>query len=364
MAGAAGTQSSTLTLSGLNTTLTMLSQGGSSTLNVGGSAGAINITGNGGSGPIELVVNPGAALRFGDPTGTGIAVYEDTTTTGQLDIGNDTAGTKVASFNQTTNICNLGNPLNSGAIYLNNTTTVTSSASRPPVGGIVLTQTGATTSEIYQQVNSGGGSIQLGATVSNPQTVFITDPTGVADAAYVDITGGTSGTSALRLQGCRPSQTTATVSTNFASGGGGILNLTSGYNDGQAKIEIADNSITFGRPPSAAAPGWAPILLYGPQATGPGTITVDCSTLPSGWCVVYGVSSSGANPLSPGDRASMFNTILYSGPGNVITAGGLGGVPAYCTCLPSATNNTSLDVNFASATSASYAIYGMPLIGG
>jgi hypothetical protein len=330
---------------------------------------------------------------------------------------------QVAKFNTAANITDIGNPLNAGAIYLNNTTTVTSSGTRPAPSGIVLTPTSNVNSNIGQACASGGALILgssvacpatlvvqdtsgadtafvgivgsgsggpirlqgasaalnvpiiannnvgpatlcLGASANNPQTVFLTDPTGSTDAAYVDITGGTAATRALRLQGCRTGQNTATVSTNFASGGGGVLNLTSGYNDGQAKIEIADNSITFGRPPSAAAPGWAPILLYGPQATGPGTITVDCSTLPSGWCVVYGVSGSGANPLSPGDRASMFNTILYSGPGNAITAGGLGGVPAYCVTLPSATNNTSLDVNFASATSSSYAIYGMPLIGG
>jgi hypothetical protein len=179
-------------------------------------------------------------IHFSDPTALGIAVYHKPATAGQLSIGNDTTGANVASFNQATNICNLGNPLNAGAIYLNNTTTVTSSASRPPVGGVVLTQTGATTSNISQQVNAGGGTFTIGATVANPDVIFVADPGGSPNTAYVDITGGTSGTTGLRLQGGRGGAVDGVISTN-QTGITANLQITSGFAD--ATPNMAMNGI-------------------------------------------------------------------------------------------------------------------------
>jgi len=108
---------------------------------------------------------------------------------------------------------------------------------------------------------AGAATLNLGVSAPNPQLVFCTDPTGIADEAFVDITKGTATGFALRLQGYGTGAA-ATVSTNATQGGGGILNVTSGYNDATPAITLADASITMTRAvtmPSAvtAAVGYA-----------------------------------------------------------------------------------------------------------
>jgi len=196
-----------------------------------------------------IYLNGGAkdAIHFSDPTTTGIAVYDNTAIPGQLAIGNDTTNANIATFNQLTNTTNLGNPLDAGAIYLNNTTTVTNSASRPPAGGIVLQQTAPGNANISQQVASGVASLTLGSSVANPTSIFINDTGGVADTAVVDITKGTGTGIALRLQGYGAGSA-ATVSTNVGVGGGGVLNLTSATNNPVPAISINDTAIRLELP--------------------------------------------------------------------------------------------------------------------
>lgn len=86
------------------------------------------------------------------------------------------------------------------------------------------------------------GTLCLGASVSNPQTVFITDPNGVANAGYVDITGGTVTGAALRLRGYGAG-TGATISTNL--GAGGVLNIQNNVNDEPPNMTLNDASTTI-----------------------------------------------------------------------------------------------------------------------
>lgn len=333
----------------------------------------------GSDGDATIILNGGGtdAIHFSDPTTTGIAVYQDTNTRpGQLDIGNDTANTSVASFNQLTNIINLGNPLNVGATYINTPTTITNSGSRPPAGGIVLQQTAASNANISQQVASGAGSLTLGSSVTNPTSIFINDTGGGSDTAVVDITKGTGTGVALRLQGYGTS-TAATVSTNLGTGGGGILNLTSGYNDPvlTPAIQILDTEITVNRqmtlkgapaPLAAwAAPGAAPgtpYIVLKAAGVSSGSFTVDLSPLQTGWSMVYGGVSPGATPLI-NDKAAFFAVMVYTDATNVIRGGGVGGVAGLVTCQPADPGVTSLGINIAAATSANYVIYGMCMWG-
>ena len=305
---------------------------------------------------------------------TGVSLLLPTTVTDVLSV---TSGANTSfTTDPTTNITTIGNPLTAGAVYLNNTTTVTNSGSRPPVGGIVLQQTAAANANISQQVASGAGSLTLGSSVTNPTSIFINDTGGGADTAVVDITKGTGTGVSLRLQGYGAG-TAATVSTNLGTGGGGILNLTSGYNDPvlTPAIQIADTAITVNRQmtlkgspaplASWTAPGAAPgtsYIVLKAAGVSVGSFTVDLAPLQTGWSMVYGGVIPGATPVI-NDKAAFFAVMVYTDATNVILGGGVGGVAGLVTCQPADPGSTSLGINIAAATSANYVIYGMCMWG-
>jgi hypothetical protein len=163
-----------------------------------------------------------AAIRFTDPTTTGIALYQDTNTRpGELSIGNDTALTTVASFNQLTNTINLGNPLNAGATYINTPTTITSSGSRPPAGGVTIQQLGATAGEIALQVAS-GGTLEIGSSAAFTNTLQVSDVPYLGAANYVEIRGG-AGLAPLFLSGAQGGAGECGIHPDAAPGSGQLL---------------------------------------------------------------------------------------------------------------------------------------------
>ena len=99
---------------------------------------------------------------------------------------------------------------------------------------------------IIYGASADAGTLCLGSSATNPQTVFVTN-TGGANNGYVDITGGTSSGAALRLKGYGVG-TAATVSTNLGVGGGGVLNLTSATNNPVPAISINDTAIRLELP--------------------------------------------------------------------------------------------------------------------
>jgi len=218
--------------------------------------------------------------------------------------------------------------------------------------------------------NAGPATFNIGASANAPQLIYLTDPTGVADQAYVDITKGTANGVGLRLQGYGGG-TAATVSTNLGTNGGGVLNVTSGYNDATSAVSINDTEVVTNRQlvlrgsngPTAnwtgpGAPSGTPnIVLRTAQVSG-GAFTVDLSPLPSGWALVYGAVIPGATPAI-NDQAAMFSVMVYTDASNHLTGGGVGGVPGLVTVQPVGTS--SLGVNIAAATTANYAIYGITM---
>ena len=93
------------------------------------------------------------------------------------------------------------------------------------------------------------GTMTLGASVANNTTVFVRDGA-ASNSGYVDITGGTTAGVALRLQGANTTvgANSTYVSTNLGTGGGGLLSLSSGYNDVPGAVQIEDATVKINRP--------------------------------------------------------------------------------------------------------------------
>jgi len=379
-------------------------------------------------------------INFFNPVDTGIQISCDPTTQPNVLNISDSAGNTTASFNTVANAVNLLNPLGvvggSNTAYINGTAVVTSSATRPAPSGITLLPSSPTISNILNTCASGGalilgssqactstvgvvdtagagtafvsvnnngsqslrlqggttvrnipiistnsansGALVLAPSAANQQLMYIRDGL-TADTGYVDVTAGSGNYGAVRLTGAPSANPlTSTVSTNSATGGGGILNITTGYNDSitAPAIQIADNGITTYRQigmsgTGAPLAGWtAPgvgqpvgtpyIVLKAAGVSGPGLITVDLSPLQTGWAMVYGGVTPGQTPAS-NDQAAMFSVMVYTTVGNTVIGGGVGGVPGLVTVQP--TGTTSLSVNIAAATTANYEIYGMMMWG-
>lgn len=370
----AGTQVPAVTIDVVNTAVT-----------IGTPAGSGAATGNstlvlatpGSEGNATIILNGGAtdAIHFSDPTTTGIGVYQDTNTRpGQLDIGNDTANTSVASFNQLTNIINLGNPLNVGATYINTPTTITSSGSRPPVGGIVLQQTGAATSTITQQVANTGALI-MGASVANPETMFIRDGA-AADSAYIDITAGSGAGNAMRIIGGQD----ASLSSN---GAGSTLLLTSSVlapgtlSNSAIKLSATPQSGTLRNgglqlsdPPSSLLSSeggsWSSYSILAAVGGGYGSPqTLNFSTLPDGAYFVGSGVTAGVTPTAVDANAS-FAFLLYIRNGAIASGGYSIGTTNTYIVYPSAAGLAAgtLELNFVGGnTSANWRVQAYPING-
>jgi len=243
-----GSVSLTMAATGGNSGLSITSPNVSSVIVTGGADAVLTLatTGSAAINTSGIFLNSSGGndenfIHFSDPTAAGIAVYNNPGTPGQLSIGNDAiGGNVVATFNQTTNVCNLGNPLNAGAIYLNNTTTVTSSASRPPVGGIVLTQTGATTSEIYQQVAT-GGSLNIGSSSTFPNTLKVSDVSYLGAGNYVEILGAPT-FAPLFLSGAQGGAQQCGIHPDIGTGGQLLLGSS---NTSSNQLQITDTTVQF-----------------------------------------------------------------------------------------------------------------------
>ena len=214
----------------------------------------------------------------------------------------------------------------------------------------------------------GTGQLSLGASSVNPQTLFIRDGA-TANSGYVEITGGTAGTNALQLRGFQTGGI-PTISTNLNTGVATSLAITPGTNDatpamvlsndGAGNINIAVNQqMNIAKLPASAGAYTSQVLLPAGTAYS-GSLSIDLTALPSGWAMVYGFSAA----PTASDKNNMFSVMVFTGPTNVLQGGGVGGLAGSATCFPDPANNTSLQVNFAGATSTGYSILGITLLGG
>ena len=221
----------------------------------------------------------------------------------------------------------------------------------------------------------GASILNLGASATNNKTIWIRDSGAVADTAYVDITGGTAASDALRLQGCRPANpTTATVSTNLGTGGGGILHLTSGYNDGAASaISISDTTTTMNRVMTVfsapkAGTGYSGItqqLINGGANIGTTPFTITNPTLAGLYTILVRVGDNAAININ-----GQINSVGYW-DGSIWVAGGtcisppLGTGNLYIWFGESATSRSTLILeNTGSAQLSGVAVYIIPQLVG
>jgi len=210
------------------------------------------------------------------------------------------------------------------------------------------------------------GQMTIGASATNSQTVFVRDGA-TANSGYVDITGGTSGTDALRLRGYQAGGFPI-ISTNRNTGTVASLTLTPGTNDVTPAMTITSDgagnintnffqTTNFTKPILSSSP-WVPQVLR-VAGVASGTFDVDLTQLPSGWAIVYG---SSITPLV--DRQAMFSVMVYTGATSIITGGGISGIIGLADTIVSATNPAALQVRLGAPTSANYTILGMTLLGG
>lgn len=227
-------------------------------------------------------------------------------------------------------------------------------------GGIVGGAANITTSA------SNTGQMTIGASATNSQTVFVRDGA-TANSGYVDITGGTAGTDALRLRGYQTGGS-PTISTNRITGAAAAITITPGSDDVTPAMTIVNDgagnvntnffqTTNFSKPILASSP-WSPQVLR-VAGVASGTFDVDLTQLPSGWAIVYGSSTT---PLV--DRQAMFSVMVYTGATSQITGGGIGGIIGLADTIVSATNPAALQVRLGAPTSANYTILGMTLLGG
>jgi len=246
---------STLTMQGQDTIIAMNNQGGVNQINMQGNNTSINLSSNadatlslvgggagqpGASSSTILLGSTGALgvndILFGNPTTTGIALYQTTTTPGQLSVGNNFTSTNIASFNQTTNNVTLGNLAAVGSINLNASTVIKESASG--ANGLALSPTSATQSVIAQTI-SNSGTLNLGSSVQNSDIIALRD-TGAANTGSILI-GGNGGTGIVMTGSINNAATT--ITTDRTTGNFAVLSI--GANIGVPVLQFSDSGAAF-----------------------------------------------------------------------------------------------------------------------
>ena len=336
-----------------------------------------------------------AMVTIGEGAGTQpLAIFNNGAGVLSIQSGTTTPLPTTASFDMVNNIVNMANPLAMGSVFLNAQTTVTSSGSRPAPSGITLTPTTATVSNIGQAVAAGGslllgssianpdtlivadaagsgtvavggnggssivmtggagasqtsiittsatgvGSLLLGASAANDRTIFINDTAGAANTAVVDITGGTATGVALRLRGYGTG-TAATISTN--AGAGGVLNIQNNATDIPPNMTLNDASTTINGlvlvPNDLSFVGSGSITAFQTFLTS-GVVCGDNTTTgipnPAGLVIgLYLVLARGTIGGTNSPTCSVSTTAYYNGTGWVW--GGGGACPALVSAPPS-----------------------------
>jgi len=195
---------------GGSTIINMTDQGGVNQINMNGQNTSINLSSNqnatvsivGGS-PLATAASSSTILLgstsalgvndilFGNPTTTGIALYQATAVPGQLSVGNNFTEVNVASFNQTTNAVVLGKEAVAGTITLNAQTVINDLAGGPN-NGLTLTPLSASTS-VITQLKPSAGTLGIGSSVAFPQTLRVSDVPYLGADCYIEVFGPAGG---------------------------------------------------------------------------------------------------------------------------------------------------------------------------
>jgi len=317
---------STLIMQGQDTIINMNNQGGVNQINMQGNNTAINLTSNadatlglvgggagqpGASSSTILLGSVGALgvndILFGNPSTTGIALYQTTTTPGQLSVGNNFTSTNIASFNQTTNNVVLGSLLSAGTVNLNAATVIKDNVS--PANGLGLSPTGINTSSINQLVAT-TGILSIGSSLSNATSLQVADLAGDA-TVYVR---STDGQTPLEI---RSNNTGSSIIPGTPAAG----NITIGSSGGNPSgLTITDTATTInklgGAPQVLLATGnlppstpLAPFLFTFPAPTGEG---------------LYAICGSSSGVSTANSRQAQLSCFCYVNNAGNVAIGGAG----------------------------------------
>jgi len=242
-----------------NVSLAMVSNAGSntSTLNITGAnapgaVSGINITG--GVASIAVTSNTEASvsingtqslLTIGQAESVPLGLLNSGTGVLRIQAGVNESLPNTASFDVVDNIVNLGNPLTTGQIYLNNPTNITNSGTRPSVGGLLLQQLTASSSSIGQQVAT-DGVLVLGSSAAHPTTMIVSDIPYLGASNFVEIYGG-AGLAPLFLSGAQGAAQQCGIHPDIGTGGQLLLGSS---NTSNSQIQITDATVQYNVTPT------------------------------------------------------------------------------------------------------------------
>lgn len=237
-----------------------------------------------------------------DPATNGIGITQTSANVGVI-AGSATTGTNTLNIGSSANAPDIMTLVDSGAD--------TAQCVIGGNGGANILMAGANGSSIPAAVirtdAASAGLLNLGSSVSNPQTVFVND-TGAANTGFVDITGGTSASIALRLQGSNTltGANNGYVSTNLGTGNpAAVLNLSSAYNDNPAAIQITSSTVKINKPITGYLNGTTAAQAALPDNNTVGIPGSDYGSLGAGlFCILAKTTNQTISSGQPGTQVS------------------------------------------------------------
>ena len=225
---------------------------------------------------------------------------------------------------------------------------------------------GANTPFIRSSV-AASGQVSLGSSTACPSTVTISDTGALTGSVLVS---GNGGQGMFLFGGDNSGLSAPSIRPSVGGAVGGELNI--GSSSANTKAIVVKDVITTitatdidlsgqvsVNKPISTTGAYGPIVLKAASVSS-GTFDVNLASLPSGWAMVYGFAAA----PTAADRDAMFSGMVYTGPGDAVQGGGVGGYPGYVNVVPSATTSSSLTITVTNPTSASYQILGITMLAG
>ena len=211
------------------------------------------------------------------------------------------------------------------------------------------------------------GTLCLGASAVNPQTVFINDGA-TAGTGFVDITAGTSAGNAMRLTG----GANASIASN---GAGSTLSLSASpgtssiikISDTAATGTLRNTGIQLSDPPSSlpssSGGSWSAYSVLGTVSGGYASPqNLNLSTLPDG--AFFLASNTNGSAPTGSDLNVMFAMLVYIKNGALLGGGYSAGATNTYVITPTNIPTATLQLSFIGGnTSANWNVYAFPMFG-
>jgi hypothetical protein len=295
-------------MNGQNASINLITNADSTLSLIGGGAGATAPSSS------SILLGSVAALGvndilFGNPSTDGIALYQSTANSGELQVGNNFSGVNIASFNQNTNAVVLGKQSVAGTVNLNGVTTVnlvggSNSLSLAPV---------SSTNSIINQTIATSGTIGIGSSTTFPQTLRVSDVPYLGADCYVEVFGPPA-TVPLFISAAQGPAGECGIHPDTIIDGSGQLLLGSDNNNVSA-IRIASTATTINNL------GGAPQVLLAAQTIAPNASGTIPNPTGEGLYCIMGCSVATSSGQT---RQAQVNVMAYVNTNGRIQMGGSG----------------------------------------